>query len=195
MLFMNNEIILILNLTATFSGRNKNIFFFHIHSSIDNRLFLSRGNREEEIVVKIICVFRNFTMKRAITEGIIAAKDARIIMLDIEGTTTSISFVKEELFPYVRRQVESYLQDTWDDPQTQQDVKALVDQIRKDNEAGVPDSPPCPTEEESTRSEVIPTLVSAVHAMMDADRKIGPLKTLQGHMWRKAYSDGTVQGQ
>ncbi|XP_064118932.1 enolase-phosphatase E1-like [Macrobrachium nipponense] len=132
-------------------------------------------------------------MKRAASDVISATKGAKIIMLDIEGTTTSISFVKEELFPYVRREVESYLQDTWDDPQTQQDVKDLIEQIDKDVENGVQGMAACPGAD-APRSEVISALVSGVHAMMDADRKVGPLKALQGHMWRRAYADGTVKG-
>lgn len=99
----------------------------------------------------------------------------------------------EELFPYVRREVESYLQDTWGDPQTEQDVKDLMEQIEKDVESGVQGMAPCPGTD-APRSELISALVSAVHAMMDADRKVGPLKTLQGHMWRRAYADGTVKG-
>ncbi len=30
---------------------------------------------------------------------------------------------------------------------------------------------------------------------MDADRKIGALKALQGHMWRAGYAAGELRGQ
>ena len=36
-------------------------------------------------------------------------KDCKILLLDIEGCTTSISFVKDVLFPYVLENIESYL--------------------------------------------------------------------------------------
>ncbi|KAK7083202.1 hypothetical protein SK128_011718, partial [Halocaridina rubra] len=44
------------------------------------------------------------------------------------------------------------------------------------------------------KEECIASLVKNIHCMMDADRKIGPLKALQGHMWTQAYAEGTVKG-
>ena len=38
-------------------------------------------------------------------------------------------------------------------------------------------------------------VVDAVKAMVKADRKIGCLKQLQGHMWRKGYKEGSLKGQ
>ena len=40
----------------------------------------------------------------------IAADNIRGILLDIEGTTTSISFVYDVLFPYARQHVTEFLQ-------------------------------------------------------------------------------------
>ena len=34
----------------------------------------------------------------------------KCILMDVEGTTTSISFVHDELFPYAFKRLESYLQ-------------------------------------------------------------------------------------
>ncbi|KAK7083203.1 Enolase-phosphatase E1, partial [Halocaridina rubra] len=67
-------------------------------------------------------------MKREFENYTNAAEKATTILLDIEGTTTSISFVKDELFPYVRREVEKYLQETWEASQTKADVEALIEQ-------------------------------------------------------------------
>lgn len=117
---------------------------------------------------------------------------ASVLLLDIEGTTTSISFVKNELFPYVRREVTAYLQSTWETEETRQDVAALSKQIEEDVTAGVSGSQPLPSTDD--RKEVIAALVANVEAMMDGDRKVGPLKTLQGHMWRRAYQEGSVTG-
>jgi hypothetical protein len=41
-------------------------------------------------------------------------RDAKILLLDIEGTTTSISFVKDTLFPYVLNNMDRYI-DTMND--------------------------------------------------------------------------------
>ncbi|XP_047469693.1 enolase-phosphatase E1-like [Penaeus chinensis] len=117
-----------------------------------------------------------------------------VIMLDIEGTTTSISFVKDELFPFVRREVRNHLEATWEEEETKADVAALTRQAREDLAARVTGYPPLP-EEGGEREPLLDALVANVLAMMDTDRKVPALKTLQGHMWRRAYQSGLVQGQ
>lgn len=116
-----------------------------------------------------------------------------VILLDIEGTTTSISFVKDELFPYVRREVRNHLAATWEEEETKADVAALTRQVREDLAAGVTGCSPIP-EEGGEREPLLDALVANVLAMMDADRKVAALKTLQGRMWRRAYQAGLVQG-
>ena len=44
--------------------------------------------------------------------------DTRAIVLDIEGTTTPISFVSQTLFPYARRHLRQYLEQHDDDGST-----------------------------------------------------------------------------
>lgn len=51
--------------------------------------------------------------------------DIKLVLLDIEGTTTSISFVAEELFPYIRQHLRFYLESTWSTSQTQEDLAHL----------------------------------------------------------------------
>ncbi|KAK8740085.1 hypothetical protein OTU49_003029 [Cherax quadricarinatus] len=129
-------------------------------------------------------------MKRRQEDFANLVNEVDIIMLDIEGTTTSISFVKEELFPYVRQEISNYLKETWDTQLTKDDVAALTRQVSEDARAGVE---PLPT---SHSPEVlIPALVATVAAMMDADSKVPALKALQGHMWHRAYLNGAITGQ
>ncbi|KAK8740083.1 hypothetical protein OTU49_003029 [Cherax quadricarinatus] len=128
-------------------------------------------------------------MKRRQEDFANLVNEVDIIMLDIEGTTTSISFVKEELFPYVRQEISNYLKETWDTQLTKDDVAALTRQVSEDARAGVE---PLPT---SHSPEVlIPALVATVAAMMDADSKVPALKALQGHMWHRAYLNGAITG-
>ena len=51
---------------------------------------------------------------------------ARGILLDIEGTTSSISFVYDVMFPYVRQNVESFLDSSWDDVPVQECLPLLA---------------------------------------------------------------------
>jgi len=56
------------------------------------------------------------------------------LLLDIEGTTTPISFVYEVLFPFARSRMADYLRDHPDDPDVQalpEDVFALMDKDSK----------------------------------------------------------------
>lgn len=53
----------------------------------------------------------------------------RCIVLDIEGTTTPISFVTDVLFPYARDNVGKHLDATYDSVETQEDIKLLRDQV------------------------------------------------------------------
>lgn len=53
----------------------------------------------------------------------------RCVVLDIEGTTTPISFVTDVLFPYARDNVQKHLEETYDTDATQDDIKLLRSQV------------------------------------------------------------------
>ncbi|KAH0949342.1 hypothetical protein HN011_009896 [Eciton burchellii] len=115
---------------------------------------------------------------------------ARTVLVDIEGTTTSVSFVKEILFPYVRQHLKNYIETKWEDEEFKQDYEKLKEQAKKDEEdkldgfvAITGDKP----EEEKD------SLLKYVFWQMDNDRKTGALKQLQGHMWREAYKTGAIK--
>lgn len=99
----------------------------------------------------------------------------RVILTDIEGTTSSIAFVHEVLFPYSRARLAGYVADHAADP----GVAAILGEVCA--EAGVPalDLAGCTA------------LLLEWH---DADRKIAPLKSLQGLIWAEGYAEGTLQG-
>jgi enolase-phosphatase E1 len=98
-----------------------------------------------------------------------------VILTDIEGTTSSIAFVHEVLFPYSRARLAEYVAGHAKDPQ----VAAILDDVRA--EAGDP----------ALDTQGCTALLAAWH---DADRKIGPLKTLQGLIWAEGYAAGTLEG-
>ncbi|KAL0320661.1 UNVERIFIED_CONTAM: putative bifunctional methylthioribulose-1-phosphate dehydratase/enolase-phosphatase E1 1 [Sesamum radiatum] len=99
------------------------------------------------------------------------------IVLDIEGTTTPISFVTDVLFPYARDSVGKHLELTYDTAETQDDIKLLRAQVEEDLENGVAGAVPIPTDGE--KEEIIAAVVANVEAMIKADRKITSLKQLQ----------------
>ncbi|CAK9157477.1 unnamed protein product, partial [Ilex paraguariensis] len=115
------------------------------------------------------------------------------IVLDIEGTTTPISFVADVLFPYARDNVGRHLDATYDTAETQEDIKLLSSQVRDDLEQGIVGAVPIPSDD-AGKGEVISALVANVEAMIKADRKITALKQLQGHIWRTGFQNNELEG-
>jgi enolase-phosphatase E1 len=106
-----------------------------------------------------------------------AVTPIRCILLDIEGTTTRISFVHEVLFPYAREHIGSFLMTHLDEPRIQ---SCLQDPV-----LGAPTTP--------VRKEDLPPLVSRLHQWIDDDRKETVLKTLQGYIWAEGFEKGVYQ--
>uniref|UniRef100_A0A2N9F6E4 Enolase-phosphatase E1 n=1 Tax=Fagus sylvatica TaxID=28930 RepID=A0A2N9F6E4_FAGSY len=117
----------------------------------------------------------------------------RCIVLDIEGTTTPISFVTEVLFPYARENVGRHLSATYNTEDTQDDIKLLRSQVEDDLKQGVVGAVPIPSDD-AGKEDVIAALVANVEAMIRADRKITALKQLQGHIWRTGYENDELEG-
>lgn len=97
------------------------------------------------------------------------------ILTDIEGTTTSISFVHDVLFLYAKEHVQEYLLAHQQELAVAQ-IVAEVKEISKTPEANL--------------GQVAKTLLE----WMEQDKKLTPLKTLQGMMWKEGYFRGDFQG-
>uniref|UniRef100_A0A2P2JMB4 Probable bifunctional methylthioribulose-1-phosphate dehydratase/enolase-phosphatase E1 n=2 Tax=Rhizophora mucronata TaxID=61149 RepID=A0A2P2JMB4_RHIMU len=116
----------------------------------------------------------------------------RYIVLDIEGTTTPISFVADVLFPYARDNVGRHLAATYETTESQDDIKLLRSQVEEDLVQGVNGAVPIPSDN-AGKEEVITALVANVEAMIRADRKITALKQLQGHIWRTGFRNKELE--
>ena len=98
----------------------------------------------------------------------------KAIVTDIEGTTSSIRFVHEVLFPYARQRMAVFVRARAADPE----VGAQLDAVRR--EAG----------EALDVDGAIQQLIDWI----DTDKKITPLKTLQGMIWEAGFRDGDFTG-
>ncbi|KAL4580347.1 hypothetical protein LXL04_016537 [Taraxacum kok-saghyz] len=114
------------------------------------------------------------------------------VVLDIEGTTTPISFVTDVLFPYARDNVRMHLEETYDSDDTRDDIELLRSQVHDDLQNGVIGAVPIPSDD-TGKEEVISALVANVDGMIKADRKITSLKQLQGHIWRTGFEKNELQ--
>jgi enolase-phosphatase E1 len=114
----------------------------------------------------------------------------RAVLLDIEGTTTPLEFVREVLFPYARARVEGYFHGQPQSAAVIQDLEALQREHAADIERGL--SPPA-WRAESLASQ--PDSATAyVHWLMDQDRKSTALKSIQGRIWEAGYRSRELRG-
>jgi len=89
----------------------------------------------------------------------------RLVLTDIEGTTTAIAFVHRTLFPFAAAALDEFLS----------------------LHSGVP-------EVAAILREVPPPAGETLRRWMAEDVKATPLKALQGIIWRQGYADGRLRG-
>lgn len=99
----------------------------------------------------------------------------RAIVTDIEGTTSSIRFVHDVLFPYAAKAMPGFLDRHADEPEVR---KALLD-VAQMSGLEVADREDC---------------LRILQQWMREDRKATPLKTLQGMIWKRGYESGDFRG-
>ncbi|WP_159999025.1 acireductone synthase [Roseomonas sp. 18066] len=103
--------------------------------------------------------------------GVVLRAPLSAVLTDIEGTTSAIAFVKETLFPYAEKALDGFLAAEGETPE----VAACLAEAARLAEPGE-------------------TAVAALRRWMAEDAKIGPLKTLQGLIWRQGFVSGEIQG-
>ena len=107
---------------------------------------------------------------------------AKGILLDIEGTTSSISFVYDEMFPYVRDTLDSFLAENWGSPALLTALDKLAVDVDQDPKTWLT----------GTTEEKQQTVAEAVIGLMDADVKATGLKELQGMIWKSGFQTGQL---
>ena len=113
-------------------------------------------------------------------------KHVRGILLDIEGTTSSVSYVYEVLFPFARDHLNAYLLEQWDaaatlrapqptGPRRGRDVVCRLDERRLAGRRS----------RAAVRGEVL--------KLMADDVKSTGLKEIQGLIWRGGFASGQLR--
>jgi enolase-phosphatase E1 len=98
----------------------------------------------------------------------------KAVVTDIEGTTSSLSFVKEVLFPYARAHIAGFVRNHADDFEVRQLLNDVSKEVGRELDA------------EQTLAQLI--------EWMDQDKKATPLKALQGRIWEEGYRQGAFTG-
>jgi enolase-phosphatase E1 len=103
---------------------------------------------------------------------VIEVRGVRAVVTDIEGTTSSLAFVKDVLFPYARRALPDFVRTH------EAELTSIASEM-----AGIVGKPRLSSRE----------MIDLLQQWMDEDRKITPLKTLQGMVWKVGYDNGELQ--
>lgn len=99
----------------------------------------------------------------------------KAIVTDIEGTTGSIHFVHQVLFPYAKQHLPQFVRQQQHHADVAEQiaaVKTLMQQPEADIEA----------------------VIAQLIAWIEADQKITPLKALQGLVWEAGYQTAAYKG-
>ena len=100
------------------------------------------------------------------------------ILTDIEGTTTSVSFVYDTLFPYFRKNI-GLLKAMLDNQVVQHAFKQTVE---------------LSLSLENKKLNTVDDIINTLYRWSKEDRKLTPLKTLQGIIWKNGYESGAIKG-
>lgn len=100
----------------------------------------------------------------------------RVILTDIEGTTSAISFVHEVLFPYSSAHMAEFVREGHEDSL---DIREQLDAVAASS---------------GVASDDVEGLISVLQRWISEDRKETPLKTLQGMLWEQGYEHGAFKG-
>ncbi|MHB8536100.1 MAG: acireductone synthase [Sulfuricaulis sp.] len=98
----------------------------------------------------------------------------KAILTDIEGTTSSLSFVKDVLFPYAREHMAGFVR-----------AHALEPAVRRELEE---------TRRLSGKNLNETEIIEQLIRWINEDKKITPLKNLQGMIWQDGYKKGAFKG-
>ncbi len=100
----------------------------------------------------------------------------RVILTDIEGTTSSISFVHDVLFPYASEHLDAFVRAHHDsDPLVTEQLQSVA-------------------EKTGVAGDDLDGLIDALQGWIREDRKETPLKALQGMIWARGYETGELKG-
>lgn len=100
---------------------------------------------------------------------------ARAAIVDVEGTTTTIAFVHDVLFPYADRELDRYVAAHRNEPEV---AEAMREAARLAGQPGADDA----------------AVLAHLHSWIAEDRKATPLKTLQGLIWAEGYEATAIRG-
>ncbi len=101
------------------------------------------------------------------------------ILSDIEGTSTSIAYVHQTLFPFALSNIETYLRKNKDNPELNSIFDAIIEDYRS---------------HDTLKITGIDDIIETLKSLIRSDIKYGPLKLIQGLMCKEGYQNKLFEG-
>ena len=101
----------------------------------------------------------------------------KYILMDIEGTTTPITFVHDILFPYAYKELPKFIRENIDKTIVADEISNVQTTVK--------------TEQQKTLD--VEGAISQLLEWIKSDRKHTALKSLQGQIWQHGYKNGEFQ--
>jgi enolase-phosphatase E1 len=114
----------------------------------------------------------------------------RWLLLDIEGTTSSVDFVYKTLFPFSSARVEDYLHEH----SAERQISETIESLRSEHAREHANDPQIGEWRGDSAEETIKSAATYVRRLIELDRKVTPLKTLQGMIWEEGFLSGELKG-
>jgi len=122
---------------------------------------------------------------------LIDAPQTRVILLDIEGTTTPIEFIYQTLFPYASRKLESFLGEN----SQHEEIQSLIQDLRAQHDVDERGGLEPPVWVDHPDEERLRSSVAYSQWLIIRDSKCRPLKSLQGKIWQQGFASGELHGE
>jgi enolase-phosphatase E1 len=114
-------------------------------------------------------------------------RGVRVVLLDIEGTTTPMAFVYDVLFPYARVRLGAYLRAHRAEEELRDVLATLRVEWQEDARKGE-EPPPWALAD-------VPAASRYLDWLMERDRKSPALKRIQGWIWQEGFASGDLHGE
>ena len=111
----------------------------------------------------------------------------KVVLLDIEGTTSAIDFVHTTMFDYARNNLEDFLVSSFETKETIEALEVFAQDEKQPSLTAF-------LVGTSSKAEKIDRIVNLASQRMKEDSKATGLKALQGMVWRKGFNNGELKG-
>lgn len=116
---------------------------------------------------------------------------AKMILLDIEGTTTPMDFVHKTLFNYSKEHMGEFIQYNSDAQVVAESIKQLKEQYAEDAKNHLE----LPSWSDVHGPGYLKSVSTYSKWLVDRDSKLTPLKHIQGLIWERGFSSGELKGK